>query len=221
MRPSPWRRPPSGCRTATPDPQPHRSTRTGSDESQSTGEVNEQRSTNSPTNVRTGSSPHRSALHRGRKYRSKGHRPDRHDNGGGAQSVADRSKAPHAALYLGLAHRAGARGLDHLLWRNRHADPKAWIDGCHRCGSARRYRRLLRCRRQCPWRHQSCSRSDGQCAARCGGTASGCQLQFGARPGVHRRLRLQRVRGADHHGSRPLAQRSGTTLARSSLRLGF
>ena len=49
----------------------------------------------------------------------------------------------------------------------------------------------------------------------------GYQLQFGARPGIHRRLRLQRVRGADHHGSRPLAQRSCTTLARSSLRVGL
>ena len=99
--------------------------------------------TNPPTNVRTRSSPHRSALHRGRGYRSKGHRPDRHDNGGRAQGVADRSKAPYAALHLGLAHRAGARGLDHLLWRNRHADPKAWIDGGDHCGSARRDRRPL------------------------------------------------------------------------------
>ena len=123
----------------------------------------------------------------------------------------------HTQLYaLGFAHRAGARGRDHLLRRNRHADPKAWVDGCHRCGSAWRDRCLLRCHRQRPRRHQSRRCCDSPCDARCGCTTSGHQLQFGARSGVHRRLCLQRVRGADHHGSRPLAQRSCTTLARSS-----
>jgi len=153
--------------------------------------------TNTSTSVRTRSSLHRSALHRGRGYRPKGYRPDRHDNGGSAQGVADCSKAPSQLYISGSLTELALGALDHLLWRHRHANPNAWSTAAMTavllggsapfCGVVANVLGGI----------NLAAAGDSPCTARCGCTASGCQLQTRAR------LDLQRVRGADHHGKSP------------------